>query len=129
GGGRTGRVRVHQDRVLRLQTLVALHALLGVVLGLALLPRELDAVDSAVPLVDEREVVGESVGDRDPAGRVGPGAVDEERDEDAAARREPGPGERPRREGDGDDDDQHASEIHGTLRVSGETATDEASPW
>src|SRR4029450_10256509 len=100
--GAAGRVRVTHARVLRLQTIVALHALLGVVLGLALLPRELDAVDSAVPLVDEREVVGESVGDRDPAGRVGPGAVDEERDEDAAALREHGAGERPRRGGGGE---------------------------
>jgi hypothetical protein len=67
---------------LALQALVALDPLLGVVLGLAFLPRELHAIDAAVALVDEREVVDEAVGDRDAARRVRAGAIHEQRHED-----------------------------------------------
>ena len=76
-------VRVDQHGVPRLQPLVALDALLGVVLGLALLPDELDAVDAAVPLVDEREVIHEPIGDGDPARRKRTSPVDQQRNEDA----------------------------------------------
>ncbi len=76
-------VGIHQHRVLALQALVALNALLRIVLSLALLPDELDAVDAAVPLVDQIEVVDEPVGDRDPAGRVRTRPVDQQRNEDA----------------------------------------------
>src|SRR4029453_976925 len=55
-------------------------ALLGVVLRLALFPGDLDAVDAAVALVQEREVVDEPVRDRNAARRVGARAVDEQRE-------------------------------------------------
>src|SRR2546422_315210 len=42
---------------------------------------ELAAVDAAVALVDEREVVDDPVGDRNPARGEGSGPVDQERDE------------------------------------------------
>src|SRR5947209_3528313 len=70
-------VGIHEHRALALEPLVALDALLVVVLGLALLPYDLDAVDAAVALVQELEVVDEAVGDRDAARRVWTGAIDE----------------------------------------------------
>src|SRR5262249_44514049 len=72
-----------------------LHALLGVVLRLALLPGDLDPVDPAVALVDEVEVVDEAVGDGDAARGVGAGAVDEQGDEDLLALGRGEPGQRP----------------------------------
>ena len=77
-------VGVHDQRTgrtLALELLVTLDAQVGLVLRLALLPGELDTVDAAVALVEEREIVDEPVGDRDAAGRVGAGPVDEQRDE------------------------------------------------
>src|SRR5439155_7108374 len=56
-------------------------ALLVVVLRLALFPRDLDAVDPAVALVQERDVVDEAVGDRNTARRIRTGPVDEQWDE------------------------------------------------
>ena len=64
-----------------LQPLVALHPLLGVVLELAFLPGDLDAVDAAVALVDEPEVVDRAVGGGYAVGGVGAGAVHEQWEE------------------------------------------------
>ena len=76
-------VRIHEHGALALQALVAFDALLGVVLRLALLPDDLDAVDAAVTLVEEGEVVHEAVGDGDAARRVGTRPVHEQRNEDS----------------------------------------------
>src|SRR5262249_35816890 len=66
-----------------LQPLVTFHAPQRVVLGLALLPGEPDAVDPAVALVEERVVVGEPAGDRDTARGVGSRPIDQQRNEEA----------------------------------------------
>jgi hypothetical protein len=60
-----------------LQPLVALHAAVGGITGVAFLKRDLDAVDAAVALVDEPVIVGDAVRDWDTVGRIGAGAVDE----------------------------------------------------
>ena len=65
-------------RPLPLEALVALHALVGGVAGLALLHRQLDAVDAAIALVEHVEVVGRAVGERNAVGRIGAGAIDEQ---------------------------------------------------
>src|SRR5207249_10503947 len=117
---------IHEHGALALQPLVALDALLVVVLRLALLPGELDPVETAVALVQEREVVDEAVRDRDPARRVRTGPIDEQRDEHL-----PGLGgrqhrrrEHQRRQGR----DPDPSYLHDTLlSFSGETATVAAS--
>ena len=64
---------------LRLHTLVTLDATLVLVLGVALLPDELDAVDAAVTLVEEREIVHVAARNARAAGREGAGAIDEDR--------------------------------------------------
>src|SRR5256712_10054029 len=79
--GDRGAVGIHEHGALPFEPFVALDALLVVVLRLALFPRDLDAVDPAVALVQEREVVDEAVGDRNTARRVRPGPVDEQWDE------------------------------------------------
>src|SRR5262245_16390767 len=79
---------------LALQPLIALDALLGVVLGLALFPHELDAVDSAVAFVHESEIVEEADRDRNAARRVRPGPVHEEGQELLLALRQRGARER-----------------------------------
>ena len=82
--GDAGAVRV-DDRgtggALVLQLLVALDTDLGVVLGLALFPTDLDAVDAAVTLVEQREVVDEAVGDGYAVGGIRTRPVDEQRNE------------------------------------------------
>ncbi len=66
-------------RAFALQALVALHTLVGGVAGLALLRHDLDAVDAAVALIDERPVVGNAVGERNAIGCVGSRAIDQRR--------------------------------------------------
>ena len=63
------------------EALVALDAAVVVVVGLALLPGELDAVDAAVALVDQRHVVDAGRRRRGCRRRVGPDAVDKRREE------------------------------------------------
>ena len=58
-----------------LQPLVALDAALDLVLGLALVPGQLDAVDAAVAGVDQVHVVDEPAEEAGAAGGVGPDAV------------------------------------------------------
>ncbi len=87
--GDAGRQRVHErgaGRPLLLQALVALDAARVVVLGLALLVRELDAVHAAVARVDHVDVVDHPAEDAGPAGRVGPDPVPDHRDELLALR-------------------------------------------
>ena len=69
-----------------LELLVALHAELRIVLGLAFLPRDLDAVDPAVARVQELQIIDHSVRRRNSVRGVGPRAVDEERKEYFAGR-------------------------------------------
>src|SRR3546814_16613649 len=66
---------------LALQALIALDAAVVVVLGLALLPGELHAVDAAVAQVDQLHEVVEAIGERNAARRVGARAVDQQRHE------------------------------------------------
>ena len=66
--GDAGAVRVDHrgaGRAALLQALVALDAAVVVVRGLALFPGQLDAVDAAVALVDQREVVVHRIRDRE----------------------------------------------------------------
>jgi hypothetical protein len=92
------RVERHRPAALALEPLVALDALLGVVLGLALLHDEPDAVDAAVALVEHREVVPQPVGERGAARSVGAGAVHQRWDEHLLGLGRDRPGQR-----DGDD--------------------------
>src|SRR5262249_54276656 len=109
------------------EPLVALDALLGVVLGLALLPYDFEPVDPAVALVEEIEVVDEAVGDRDPARRVRAGPVDEQREEDFLGLGGGADRRRQHERGEGRGPDRTHS--HDTLlSVNGETATVGASP-
>ncbi len=55
--------------------LVAFDAALDFVLGLALVPGQLDAVDAAVADVDEVEIVDEPAEEAGAAGRIRPDAV------------------------------------------------------
>src|SRR6185295_1282429 len=52
-----------------------------------LLVGDLHALDAAVALVEQGEVVGEAVGDGNAVGRIGAGAVDEGRDVEPVLRR------------------------------------------
>jgi hypothetical protein len=122
GDASAERVHQHGAAVLALHPLVALHAEVGLVLGLALLPDQLDAVaDAAVALVDEIEVVVEAVGDGNAVRREGAGAVDQQRQEDGLVLGQDGAGER--------------RVLMGILMgillglVSAETATAGAFPW
>ncbi len=93
--GDAGAEGIDEHRILGLEALVALDSLLGVVLRLAFLEGDSDAVDAAVPLVEQVEIVVEAVGGRDPVRRVRPGAIHQERDEHLARRqggRRQGPG-------------------------------------
>ena len=74
-------------RALALQALVALHALVGGVAGLALLDEQLDAVDAAVALVDQVVVVGHAVGVGHAVHGVGAGTVGQNRHELLVLRR------------------------------------------
>src|SRR5262249_40915895 len=78
-----------------LQPLVALHAAQRVVLRLALLPGEPDAVDAAIALVDERVVVDEPVGDWRTAHGVRARPVYQHRDEDVIRQGDHGVWEEP----------------------------------
>jgi hypothetical protein len=55
--------------------LVAFNAALDLVLGLALVPSQLDAIDAAVADVDQVEVVDEAAEEAGAAGRVGPDTI------------------------------------------------------
>ncbi len=77
--GDAGRQRVHQGRArgsVVLGALVAFDAARVVVLGLALLPGELDAVDPAVARVDHLKVVEHAARDARAARRVGSNPVE-----------------------------------------------------
>ena len=74
-----GRPGIDDHRVLRLDRVVALEALLGVVAGLAFVDRELDAADAAVALVQHRQIVVHAVGDRRARAGERAGAVGEQR--------------------------------------------------
>ena len=117
-------VGVDDHRAPALQALVALHPLLGVVLGLAFLPGDLDAVDAGVALVEQREVVDEPVGDRNAARRVGAGPVDQQRDEHVLALGGHRRRQRAERQRQGQRADPHASNPHRLLlSISAGTAT------
>src|SRR5262245_26078314 len=60
---------------LALQPLVALHAAVGGVAGIAFLEYDLDAVDAAIAFVDERVIVGDAIGKRNAVWGVGAGSV------------------------------------------------------
>ena len=68
-------------RPLALEPLVAFDAAVGGVAGFAFLVHDLDAVDAAVALVDQRVVIGDAVGERDAVRRIGAGPIDQMRDE------------------------------------------------
>ena len=99
-----GAERVDQGgpgRTLVLQLLVALDAQLGVVLGLAFLEGDLDAVDAAIALVDQGVIIAEPVGYRDAARGVRSGAVDEHGNELLGRRRHLGRENAGHADGDG----------------------------
>src|SRR5262249_59706207 len=76
--GDAGREREYIGRAgwaFALQPLVALHAAVGGITGIAFLKRDLDAVDAAVALVDEVVIVGDAVRDGDTVGRIGAGPI------------------------------------------------------
>ena len=79
--GRQRREIRRAGRALALEALVAFDALVGGVAGLAFLEHDLDAVDAAVALVEERPVVGNAVGERNAVRRVRSGAVNQRRNE------------------------------------------------
>jgi len=81
GKGDAGGLGVEQGVGLALEALVALHALVGGVAGFALFKGQLDAVDAAVAGVDHLDVVLLAVGPGRAVGRVGAGAVDQQREE------------------------------------------------
>jgi hypothetical protein len=66
---------------LALQPLVALHAAVGGITGIAFLKRDLDAVNAAVALVDEVVIVGDAIRDWDTVGRIGAGPIHQLGDE------------------------------------------------
>src|SRR3546814_1427477 len=65
--GDAGRIRAEDGAALCLQALVAFDAALGIVLRLAFLDAQLDAIEAAIAFVDQVDIVGESVGDRNAA--------------------------------------------------------------
>ena len=73
--GRHGMESGRAGGAARFQTLIALHALGVVVLGFAFLPGELDAVDAAVALIDQIEVVDHAGEYRGAVGAIGTDAV------------------------------------------------------
>src|SRR5262249_6477273 len=62
---------------LALQTLVTLDALVGGVAGLAFLEHDLDAVDAAIALVEQRPIVGDAVGERNAVRCIGARSIDQ----------------------------------------------------
>ena len=93
--GDAGRQRIDEARPGRrmvFQPFVALDPLVVVVAGLALLIGDLDAADAAVARVDHVDIVDITVRKRDAVRRVGPGTVDEPRDELLRRRRHSRPG-------------------------------------
>src|SRR5574337_871964 len=135
--GDAGRLRIEQRVGLALQALVALDALVGGVAGLALLVGDLHAVDAAVAGDDHLQVVLLAVGPRRAVGRVGAGAVDQQREELLLGLRL-GRGRRDDGRGCGEGED---AQFHVCLRGCDEhvrravrrfnagTATAAASPW
>ena len=82
--GDPGRERHEQrgaGRTLALEPLIAFDAAIGRIAGLAFLGGDLDAVDAAVALVDQLQVIGDPVGERDAVRCVRSGAVDQRRNE------------------------------------------------
>jgi hypothetical protein len=94
--GRQGVERRRAGRALALEPLVALHAAVGGIAGLAFLERDADAVDAAVAGVDELEIVHVAVGERDAVGGVRAGAVHQHREKLLFGLRESGCAERDR---------------------------------
>ena len=64
-----------------LELLVACHAAIGVVAGIAFLDDQRHAADPAIALVEHGEIIGEPVGERDAVRCVWSGAVDHGRNE------------------------------------------------
>ena len=101
--GDAGGLRVDVGHAgLALQALVALHAAVGGVTGLALLPGQFDAVDAAVARIDHLQVVLLAVGPGRAVGRVGAGAVGQQREELLGLRERAGGDRRSRDHGGGD---------------------------
>src|SRR5260370_7211614 len=80
---RAGRPWVHDYRLLCLDGFVALHALLGIVAGLAFLDVELDPADAAVTLIEHGQIIVHAVGDRNAGAREWSGPIGEQRNIDA----------------------------------------------
>ncbi len=78
-GDAGGERRDHRraGRALALETLVAFDPAVGGVAGLALLDHELDAIGPAIALVDQREIVAKSVGERNAVWRIRTGPIDQ----------------------------------------------------
>src|SRR5262249_42830170 len=55
---------------LALEPLIAFHAAVGGIPGIAFLEYDLDAVDAAIPLVDQLVVVGDPIGERNAVRRI-----------------------------------------------------------
>src|SRR6516162_6565642 len=116
--GDAGRERDHiggAGRTLALEALVAFHAAVGGIAGVAFLEHDLDAVDAAVALIDELVVVSEAVGERNAVRGVGTGPVHQVGDELLVLRqrrRGRRQGARERRERDPDVYSSHRLAIH-----------------
>ena len=82
GEGDTGRLRIeHGDARAALEALVAFHTTVGRIAGFALFKGDLHSVDAAIAGVDHLDVVLLAVGPGRAVGRVGAGAVGQEREE------------------------------------------------
>ncbi len=80
--GDAGGLRIKQRHAgAALEALVALHTAVGGVAGLALLERQLHAVDAAIAGIDHLQVVLLAIGPRHAVGRVGAGTVRQQREE------------------------------------------------
>ena len=62
-------------RTFAFEPFVALDPAIGGVAGVAFFECDLDAIDAAIPLVDEFVVVSDAVGERNPVRRVGAGPI------------------------------------------------------
>ena len=80
--GDAGGQRLEHQHALALEALVALDALLGVVGGLAGEIADRLTLDAAVTLLQQGEIVGVAVGERDAVRRVGAGAIVQPREHD-----------------------------------------------
>ncbi len=79
--GRQWHEQARAGRAFALEALVAFDAAVRGVAGFALLGGDLDPIDAAVARVQQVQVIGKTVGERDPVRRVGAGAIDERGDE------------------------------------------------